>query len=82
MQVLSLVWGILAVVGMLVGFIPCLGSLNWLVVPFAIVGILVTAVTLGTTENQPKGPSLAGLICCIAAALFSIIRLFLGGGVV
>jgi hypothetical protein len=30
MQILSLVWGILAILGLGIAFIPCLGILNWL----------------------------------------------------
>ena len=52
MQVLSLLWGILAIVGMVVGFFPCLGSLNWLNIPFAGVGIIVSGIALGYGGQQ------------------------------
>lgn len=81
MQVLSLLWGILAMVGMVVGFFPCLGSLNWLNIPFAGVGIIVSGIALGTAGNQSKSTAAAGLVCCIVALFFGIIRLALGGGV-
>lgn len=81
MQVLSLLWGILAIVGMVVGFFPCLGSLNWLNIPFAGVGIIVSGIALGTAGNSSKGCGAAGLVCCIVALFFGIIRLALGGGV-
>jgi len=77
MQLLSLVWGILAIVGMIVGFIPCLGALNWLNIPFAAIG----GVAVGTAGNEPKGSAVAGLVLCVVAMLFGIIRLVLGGGV-
>ena len=44
MQALSLAWGILAVSGMLVGFIPCFGWLNWINIPFAFVGLIFSVV--------------------------------------
>lgn len=44
MQLVSLLWGILAISGMLVGFIPFLGALNWLNIPFAGVGVIVAAL--------------------------------------
>ena len=81
MQLLSLIWGILAVVGMFVGFIPCLGALNWLNIPFSGVGIIISGVALGTAGDQPKGYSMAGLVCCIVAMFFGFIRLVLGCGV-
>ena len=41
MQVFSLLWGIVAIIGMLIGFVPLLGALNWLNIPFAGVGIIL-----------------------------------------
>ena len=82
MQVLSLVWGILAGVGMLIGFIPCLGALNWLNIPFAGVGFLLSIIAFATTKEDSKGGSIAGIIICGVAMLFGLIRLIVGGGVV
>jgi hypothetical protein len=82
MQVLSMIWGILAMVGMLIGFIPCAGALNWLNIPFAAIGAIVSGIALATTQEPNKGGSIAGLVCCGLAMLFGIIRLALGGGVV
>ena len=81
MQVLSLLWGILAIVGMVVGSFPCLGSLNWLNIPFAGVGIIVSGLALGAAGHSAKSCGIAGLVCCIVALFFGIIRLALGGGV-
>lgn len=81
MQVLSMVWGILAGIGMLVAFVPCLGSLNWINIPFALVGTVISGIALGTSGNQPKGMSIAGLVLCICAFAFGLIRLIMGGGI-
>jgi len=82
-QTLSLIWGILVIVGMLVGFIPCLGALNWLNIPLAGVGLIVSVIALATaTKDENKGGSVAGIVCCGIAMFFGIIRLILGGGVV
>lgn len=81
MQAASLVMGILAILGMIVGFIPCLGAFNWINIPFAGIGIIISAIAMSTTGNQPKGSAIAGLVCCIAALFFGVIRLILGGGV-
>lgn len=82
MQVLSLIWGIVAILGMFVGFFPCLGALNWLNIPFAALGIIVSAVALGTAGEEPKGASIAGILCCGFAVLIGLVRLVVGGGVV
>lgn len=81
MQTLSLIWGILAIMGMLVGFIPCLGALNWLNIPFAGIGIIFSALAMGATRNPNKGSAVAGLICCIVAVVIGIFRLAMGGGI-
>jgi len=81
MQALALAWGILALLGMFVAFIPCLGALNWINIPFAIIGIIIGAVALAGAGNAPKGAAVAGLVCSGIAALFGIIRLIMGGGV-
>ena len=49
MQILSLVWGILAILGLGIAFVPCLGSLNWLNIPFAVVGAIISY----TARSQP-----------------------------
>ncbi|MGH9673492.1 MAG: hypothetical protein ACRD44_09950 [Bryobacteraceae bacterium] len=81
MQTLSLVWGILALAGMLVAFFPCLGSLNWLNIPFAVVGLIVSVVALAGARPGSKGGATAGVICCSIAILFGLLRLIAGGGI-
>lgn len=82
MQILSLVWGILAMGGLVVGFTPCLGWLNWFNIPFAGVGLVVSAVTLAGAKDDKRGAALAGTICCGLAVVVGLVRLWLGGGVV
>lgn len=55
MQDISLIWGILALVGMLAGFVPFYGALNWLVIPFAGIGAIVSAIALGTAPAEVQG---------------------------
>ncbi len=81
MQVLSLVWGILAFIGMFVAFFPCLGSLNWLNIPFSAVGLIVSIVALATTKGPSKGMAIAGLVLCALGVLLGCIRLVLGFGI-
>ncbi len=81
MQVVSLVWGILAILGMFIGFFPCLGALNWLNIPFAVVGLIISIVTLAGAKQGSKGGAVAGVVMCGAAALLGLLRLAAGGGI-
>lgn len=82
MQIASLILGILSIVGMLVAFIPCLGSLNWLNIPFSVIGLIISVVANSSTAlpREMKGNSRIGIILCSIAILFGIMRLILGGG--
>ncbi|HEX2933981.1 MAG TPA: hypothetical protein VHO72_01390 [Bacteroidales bacterium] len=83
MKTASLVLGILAIVGMIIGFIPCFGSLNWLNIPFSVIGLVIGIVALAQSKgDEPKGNAIAGTVLCGAAILFGLIRLMLGGGVI
>ena len=81
MQIFSLVLGILAMIGMVVGFLPCLGTFNWLNIPLAGIGLIVSGVAYATTREGSKTCSVIGLIACGIAILLGIIRLYMGGGV-
>ncbi|MFZ5516987.1 MAG: hypothetical protein ACOY90_10140 [Candidatus Zhuqueibacterota bacterium] len=81
MQTLSLIWGILAILGMVVGFIPCLGALNWLNIPFSGIGLIISVISLATSDERTRGAAIGGVICCAIAVMFGIIRLIIGGGV-
>lgn len=81
MQLLSLVWGVLAFLGMIVGFLPCLGALNWLNIPFAGAGLIISIVALVTSKTTNNGSAIAGLVCNAIAIFIGIIRLTLGGGI-
>lgn len=79
MNTTNIIWGIVSIVGMLVGFIPCIGALNWLVIPFAGIGVILGIIGI-VVEKQTKGGSIAGLIMCLVAVIFGTIRLAIGGG--
>ena len=81
MLTLALVWGILAITGMVVGFFPCLGSLNWLNIPFSGVGLIISIVAVVTAKVEKKGGGIAGIVLCAIAVTLGLIRLVAGGGV-
>jgi hypothetical protein len=81
MQVLALVWGILALIGMIVAFFPCLGSLNWLNIPFAAVGLIIGIIALASARTNDSGAAKVGVVCCAIAVLIGTLRLALGAGI-
>ena len=72
MRIFGLIFGLISAFGMLLGFIPLLGWLNWIVIPFAIIGLIISVIT------NSKG----GMILCIVAIFFGLMRLGLGGGII
>ena len=81
LRVLSLVWGILSILGMLVAFVPCFGWLNWVVIPFALVGLVISGLAYVGSPQDRRGGPIIGLITCSTAVVFGIMRLMVGGGV-
>jgi hypothetical protein len=79
MQVLSLAWGILALLGFMVGFIPCLGWLNMLNIPFAIVGLILSIVAFASGTPGRRTHSIVGIVLCLIAILIGGKRWILGG---
>lgn len=71
MKIIGRIFGILSLIGMLLGFIPLLGWLNWLNIPFAIIGLVFSII------GKTKG----GIIICLVAIFLGIFRLILGGGI-
>ncbi|MFY4730644.1 hypothetical protein [Nitrospira sp. BLG_2] len=83
MQSVSLIWGLFSLFGMLIGFVPFYGAFNWVLIPFAVIGAIVSAIALGTAPAESGiGKGMAGLISCGIAAIFGFIRLVVGFGIV
>lgn len=79
LSALSLIWGILAIIGMVVGFIPCFGSLNYLNIPFAVFGLLFSVLAI--ILSSEKDLAIAGCVLCAVAIFLGAIRLVLGFGI-
>jgi hypothetical protein len=71
MKIIGLILGILSALGMLLAFIPLLGWLNWINIPFAIIGLIISALV----------KSNGGMVLCGIAIILGMLRLMLGGGV-
>jgi uncharacterized membrane protein len=78
---LSLVWGILALLGFLFGFIPCLGWWNWLNIPFAVIGLVISIIAHSQAPPDKKNLALTGIVLCAIAAFIGFFRLKAGGGI-
>lgn len=81
MSLISVIFGILSLVGLFIAAIPCLGALNWLNIPFAIMGAIVSAIALVKAERGQEGMALIGLVMCAIAIVAGGFRLALGGGI-
>ena len=81
MQMLGLVWGIVAILGMGVAFLPCLGALNWLNIPFSLVGLIISVIATSQAPPDKKNMAIGGIVLCAFAAGLGLIRLVLGGGI-
>ena len=71
MKLIGFLFGLIALLAMLIAFIPMLGWLNWIVIPFAIIGLIISGLTNSRT----------GKTFCIVVIFFGILRLILGGGI-
>ena len=68
---LSIVIGIFALILVVVAFIPLLGWANWVIIPIAVVGL-----ALGAMSDQTSGRNLNLVVIGIG-----VLRLVLGGGI-
>jgi hypothetical protein len=68
----SVIIGIAALFGAVIGFIPLLGWLNWFVIPFAVIGLVCGVVSQGT----------AGRNINLVVIAVGVLRLMIGGGII
>ncbi len=82
MGLISVVWGIFALVWMMLAFIPLLGWGNWFMIPFAVVGAIIAAIAMAITSPANRGRAKTGLILNVVAIVVGAARLSLGGGII
>ena len=71
LNIVSLIVGLVAMLFAVVAFIPFFGILNWLIVPLALIGAGIGAMS----------QSNAGRNLNLVVILIGILRLWLGGGI-
>jgi hypothetical protein len=79
-QIVSLVWGVLAFLGMMIAFLPYLGPLNWFNVFFAGVGVVLGVIALVTAKPWNRGIAIAAVVANGVAAAIGVVRLIFGTG--
>lgn len=70
-NLLSIVLGLVALVLVVIAFIPLLGWANWIIIPIAIIGL-----GLGAMSDRTSGRNLN-----IVVIVVGVVRLLLGGGI-
>lgn len=70
LNIVSLIIGFVALLFVAVAFVPLLGILNWLIVPLAVIGAGLGALSQGK----------AGRNLNLVVILIGVLRLWLGGG--
>ena len=58
---------------------PLLGALNWINIPIAVVGLIISIISIINAER--KGLGVAGIVLCTIAIVIGIGRLKLGCGI-
>lgn len=72
LNIASLVIGVVTLVLAIFAFIPLLGWANWVIIPFAVVGL-----ALGAMSDRTAGRNLN-----IVVIVVGVVRLMLGGGII
>ena len=81
MGVISVVWGIVAMLWMLLALVPLLGWGNWFLIPFAAVGAIIAAVGMVFSSPGHRGRAKTGLLLNALVIVVAVVRLHLGGGI-
>ena len=70
-NLISVIIGIVALIGAMIGFFPILGWMNWVVVPLALMG-----AAFGIMSRSDTGRRLNSFVLVVG-----ILRLIMGGGI-
>ena len=82
MGLISVLWGVVAMVWMVLALIPLLGWGNWFLIPFAAVGAIIAAIGLLFTSDAKTGRAKTGLLLNGIVIVVGIVRLAIGGGII
>lgn len=82
MGLISLLWGIFAMLWMILALIPLLGWGNWFLIPFAAIGAIIAAIGMAVTSPERRGRAKTGLVLNGLVIVVAVARLMLGGGII
>jgi len=71
LNIVSILIGIVALVFAVIAFLPLLGWANWLIIPLAIIGAAIGAMSKSTSGRNLN----------VVVIVIGIVRLMLGGGI-
>lgn len=78
--IVGLVWGLVSIILSMVFLIPLLGWMNWILIPFAGLGMVFGIIASASEDTRPLGTSVMTM-CGIALGI-SFMRLALFGGII
>ena len=82
MGLISVVWGIVAMLWMVLALIPLLGWGNWFLIPFAAIGAILAAIGIAVSSAGKRGRAKTGLVLNCVVIVVATWRLGLGGGLI
>ncbi len=80
MGLISVLWGIVAMVWMVIALIPVIGITNWLLIPFAAIGAIIAAIGIALSRPGHRGRAKTGLVLNGLVIIVAVLRLGLFGG--
>ena len=81
MKTTGVVIGIICILIMIVGLVPCLGALNWVNIPLSVIGLVISLVAKDRQgEGASDGAVVAGIVMNAVALVIGVLRLLIGGG--
>ncbi len=80
MPTLSLVWGVIAFLGLIVTLLPPLQPLNWIILPFSGLAVLLNLYVILAPKFRRDPLGIAGLVAGGVAFIVAIIRVTINPG--
>ncbi|MES2858342.1 MAG: hypothetical protein V4704_04095 [Pseudomonadota bacterium] len=80
MGLISVLWGIFAMIWMVIALIPVIGITNWLLIPFAAVGAIIAAIGIAVGSPGKRGRAKTGLVLNGIVIVVAVLRLGMFGG--
>jgi uncharacterized membrane protein len=80
MERASIILGFTVLIGTVLGLIPFLSMLNWINIPLAVIGLIITIIASSQTVEEGKKAFRKINYIFVAAIIIGVIRLIIGAG--